>query len=94
MRKSFDDFRHTFANTTNSQPNVMNNIKNTVVLLHLFVLLGGACCIKTQQQASPFVHVEKGMFIRDSKLYKYRGADFGDGAFLLPKVKGKLPFQV
>ena len=48
----------------------MNNMKNTLVTLCLSAVLCGACCTETQQQASPFVQVEKGMFVRDGKPYK------------------------
>lgn len=54
----------------------MNNMKKTYVTLCLSAVLCGACCIKTQKQASPFVQIEKGMFIRDGKPYKYIGANF------------------
>ena len=45
-------------------------MKNTLVTLCLSAVLCGACCTETQQQASPFVQVEKGMFVRDGKPYK------------------------
>ena len=42
----------------------MNNMKNTLVTLCLSAVLCGACCTETQPQASPFVQVEKGMFVK------------------------------
>ena len=66
-------------------------MKNTLVTLCLSAVLCGACCTETQQQASPFVQVEKGMFVRDGKPYKiYRCQLFGMEAFLLPKVKEEI----
>lgn len=68
--------------------NLMNNMKNTLVTLCLSAVLCGACCTETQQQASPFVQVEKGMFVRDGKPYKYIGANFWYGGILASEGEG------
>ena len=63
-------------------------MKNTLVTLCLSAVLCGACCTETQQQASPFVQVEKGMFVRDGKPYKYIGANFWYGGILASEGEG------
>ena len=63
-------------------------MKNTLVTLCLSAVLCGACCTKTQQQTSPFVQVEKGMFVRDGKPYKYIGANFWYGGILASEGEG------
>ena len=64
-------------------------MKNTLVTLCLSAVLCGACCTETQQQASPFVQVEKGMFVM-ANLINISVPTFGMEAFLLPKVKEEI----
>lgn len=63
-------------------------MKNTFTILCLSAVLCSACCPKIKHSASPFVHIEKGTFIRNGKPYKYIGANFWYGGILASEGDG------
>lgn len=63
-------------------------MKNTFILFCLGALFCGACATAPRQNASPFVQVDNGQFIRNGKPYRYIGTNFWYGAILASDGEG------